>query len=245
MYCFRCNRKDISGKNIILDDKKVLHHIKDVLRLKADSKLLVFDDAGNEYKCVVAEISADKIRLEVKNTVRPAAARIKLAVACAIPKKAKMDEIIDKLTQLGVDRIIPLETERVIVKLDRNKKIDRQRRWQRIAESASKQCHRNIVPVIEPVKNMKEVLEEAADYDLKLMPHLEERARSLKEACLRARARNILVFIGPEGDFSPQEVRMAEKSGCFPITLGKNVLRVDTAAIAVASFIMLYCPFDK
>ncbi|MBU1727106.1 MAG: RNA methyltransferase, partial [Candidatus Omnitrophica bacterium] len=167
-----------------------------------------------------------------------APAKIRLTIACALPKKAKFDDIVDKLTQLGVDGIIPLNTKRVIVKIDKKKEVVRLERWRKIAMSAAKQSQRASVPVVGHLKSIEEVLKEG-DYDLKLIPHLSGKRRSLKEAIEKASPKNILILIGPEGDFTDEEVALAVKYGCVPVSLGELVLRVDTAAIAVASFVRL------
>jgi 16S rRNA (uracil1498-N3)-methyltransferase len=151
-----------------------------------------------------------------------------------------MDDIIDKLTQLGVDRIIPLETERVIVKWDKNQRVRHLERFQKIALNASQQSQRKALPVIEPIKDIKEVISTAAGYDLKLIPHLMGERKTLKEIFIKNRPKNILVLIGPEGDFSSAEVALAKRAGFIPVSLGDLVLRVETAAVAIASFIRLY-----
>jgi 16S rRNA (uracil1498-N3)-methyltransferase len=153
-----------------------------------------------------------------------------------------MDDIVDKLTQLGVECIIPLETERGIVRLDKQKKIQRSQRWEKIALSAAKQSQGSRLVVIKPVSALKDVLLSVDDFDLKLMPTLEGERKSLKDVFSRGECigiKKIIVLIGPEGDFTPGEVALAKKAGFIPVSLGERVLRVDTAAIAVASFIKL------
>lgn len=241
MHRFFCPIANIAKDKIVIDNKEQIHHLKDVLRLKVKAHLMIFDDRGNEYNCIIEKIT-NEVTLGIKHKSLPSSKKegIKITVACAIPKKSKIDDIIDKLTQLGVDRIIPLETERVVVKLNKNKKEMRLLRWQKIALSASQQSQRNNSPLIEPIKNIKEVLIQSENYDLKLIPTLSGRRKPLKEVLLNSNPRNILVLVGPEGDFTDGEVDLAKKSGCIPVSLGDLVLRVDTAAIAVVSFIRLY-----
>lgn len=234
-----CPSPQIIAKQIILGDNNQVHHIKDVLRLKIGEEVTIFDDCGSEYLCRAKELLKDEIILEIKS--KRGSSRIKrakLTIACAIPKNAKIEDIIDKLTQLGVDTIIPLITERVIVKITQHKQADKLARWRKISQSAAEQSQRNSLLVIEPVKQIKELLAEAKKYDLKLIPTLAGNRKSLKEICgLMAEVKNILVLIGPEGDFTPHEVSLAIKAGFIPVSLGDLVLRVDTAAVAVASFI--------
>jgi len=238
---FYVTSQDISGNKITITDKDQVHHIHNVLRLKEKEEVMVFDDKSNEYKTEIVKSSPQSIILKIKEKKKlTITEKACITVACAIPKKAKMDEIVDKLTQLGVDKIIPLETKRVIVNLDEKKKQQRLARWQKIALNASRQSQRNQIPVVSPIKDIKEVLSNLEDFDLKLIPALFGKRRTLREILEKSKAKNILVLIGPEGDFTPEEIALATKAGCIPITLGDLVLRVDTAAIAAAGFIRLY-----
>lgn len=257
MHRFFSPSQNISDDEIIITDKNDTHHIRDVLRLKEKDKVIVFDERGCEYDCLIEKLSG-KIVLNILDKRLPQRRKItKITVACAIPKKSRMDDIVDKLTQLGVDTIIPLLTERVVVKLDKDKEVLRLKRWQKIALSAARQCQTNAIPVIEPVKNIKDVLSKAKGFDLKLLPTLSGRRKSLKEAINNLNrdsdhflknkkmvaVPNILVLIGPEGDFSDEEVALAKKAGFIPVSLGDFVLRVETAAVTAASFIRFY--FDE
>jgi len=235
-----CPAKNISADTITIDDRDQVHHIRDVLRVNIKDKATVFDERGNEYDCAIEEISG-KLVLSVKK-MRAQSRKyqtLRITVACALAKKYKIDEIIDSLTQLGVEKIIPLETERVIVKFHKDKEISRLARWKKIALNAAQQCQRNTLVVVEPITNIKKLLGEIQDYDLKLIPTLIGKRKTLKEVFVHTRPRNILILIGPEGDFTPSEVNLAKKCGCIPVSLGDLVLRVDTAAIAAVSYIRL------
>jgi 16S rRNA (uracil1498-N3)-methyltransferase len=150
-----------------------------------------------------------------------------------------MDDIIDKLTQVGVDRIIPMLTRRVIIKLDKERAGLRLARWQKLALAASGQSQRDSLPEICEFRKFSEVVAGSGEYDLKLIPALIGERRHLKEILGQGIYKNILVLIGPEGDFTPQELQAALEEGFIPVTLGERVLRVDTAAVAVAAFIKL------
>jgi 16S rRNA (uracil1498-N3)-methyltransferase len=239
MHRFYCPSRNISAKRIVISDRQLLHHIRDVLRFKKDDEVGVFDNRGNEYTCLIREFPNNQAILEIKKSSLSKMHKIKVTVACAIPKKSKMDDIIDKLTQLGVDRIIPLKTSRVVVKLDRHKEMLRQARWKKIALNASQQSQRISLPIVEGIKDIKEVLSESGNFDLKLIPTLEGARKPLREIFSGYKPNNVLVLIGPEGDFSDEEVALARDAGCIPITLGEFVLRVDTAAIAVCACIKL------
>jgi len=238
---FFIEKINATDKFIILNDIAQLHHLKDVLRVRSGERIAVFDRSGNEYMAAVAEISSSRAKLEINEKRPPNDLDIQITVACAIPKKVKMDDIIDKLTQLGVACIIPLQTERVIVKLDKQKKLQRFQRWEKIAISAVKQSQRSKFVVINPVTDFQELIANAQGFDLKLIPTLETERKTLKNIFNQTtrQFKKIILLIGPEGDFTPQEIILAKEAGFLPVSLGKQVLRVDTAAIAAVSFIKL------
>ena len=241
MNRFFVDKVEAKDKFIILNDPEQLHHLRDVLRIKPLEKAEVFDNLGNEYITVVVEVGFSQAKLEIKERRPPKESGVSLTVACAIPKKVKMDDIVDKLTQLGVECIIPLETERVIVRLDKQKKTERFERWKKIALSAVKQSHRSRLAQIKPVSTLKDVFATVNEFDLRLIPTLEGKRETLKQVLdqRHKKIKKIIVLIGPEGDFTPDEIDLAKKCGFLPVSLGERVLRVDTAAIAVASFIKL------
>ena len=229
---------NIIDEQVIINDASQLHHLKDVLRLKTGCQIVVFDSSGCEYLCSIADITRQQARLNVieKKQARPV--RFKLTIACALPKKSGFDDIVDNLTQIGVDTIIPLLTERVEVKVD---DIERSRleRWRKIALSAAEQSQRNMLPSIPGIMSLTDVLSKSAEYDLKLVPSLIGDRLSLSQVLTGKKPAAIIVLIGPEGDFTPQEVEQAVTSGFQPITLGENVLRVGTAATAIAAHLKL------
>jgi len=238
---FFCASQDVSAGKIIISNKEQVHHIRDVLRLKVKEGATICDETGREFDCLVEAIS-DKITLKIVKTsgLDTQRQKVNITVGCAIPKKSKFDDIVDKLTQLGVTKIIPLLTERVIVKWDARKRASQQKRWEKIALNAAQQSQRSILPIIEPVKKIEEVLKESAGYDLKLIPVLIDERKPLRDILAQASPKNILILIGPEGDFTPDEVALAKAKGFVSVTLGDNVLRVDTAAIAVVSYLRLF-----
>lgn len=241
MYRFFCPSKEITGDKIIVSDKGEVHHIRDVLRFKINDEVGVFDEQGRQYLSTIETLSARNVTLKIKQEIKSAPSRkSSITVACAIPKKSKMDDIVDKLTQLGVDRIAPMITKRVIVKLDANKKDLRRERWEKVALSSVKQSQRTTLPVIEPVRSMDEILRSARDFDLKLIGALSGEKKTLREALDKLEARNVIIFIGPEGDFTPSELALAKDAGCIPVSLGDTVLRVETAAVSAAAFLRLY-----
>ena len=237
MHCFYLE-DPIIGEQAAISDADQLHHLGDVLRLKTGDQVKVFDSAGQEFLCSITTITKQQALLKVieRKVVRPA--QFKLAVACALPKKSGLDDIVDKLTQIGVDTIIPLLTERVMVKTEEAQG-SRLERWRKIARSAAEQSQRNTLPAIPGILSFKDLLSESSGYDLKVIPTLEGGRQSLQKVLAEKMPASVLVLIGPEGDFTPQEVEQAVSAGFQPVTLGNNVLRVETAAIAAAAYIKL------
>lgn len=236
----------ITGDAVLIADKKTVHYIKDVLRLKPGMSLVIFDERGVEYRCLVDAVSA-KVSLSIQQRRFPQKKEpvLSLTIACAVPKNSRMEDSIDKLTQLGVERIIPLACQRSVVRIAKDREAARLKRWQQVAVSAAQQSQRNTIPSIElPVTVAALLKKEGEDFDLKLIPYLgegEERIslKKILEDRVSASAK-VLVLIGPEGDFSQDEVATALQYGCVPVSLGETVLRVETAAVAAASFIMLF-----
>ncbi|MEW6100752.1 MAG: RsmE family RNA methyltransferase [Candidatus Omnitrophota bacterium] len=240
MHRFYFPKPAIPNNLIIVEDNNEAHHIRDVLRLKPGEPVIIFDDEGREYTCVIDKVSRN-ITLAIKSMAhQKKGKKMRLTIACAIPKKSKMSDIIDKLTQLGVDEIIPLMTERVIVRVDEKKKGALLLRWQRIAQSASEQSKRRSLPLINRIEEIRNLITHSSAYDLRIIPALFGERKNLKEVLSESKAKNILALIGPEGDFTVEEVRLAIKHGFISVTLGEEVLRVETAAVAVASFVRLY-----
>ena len=226
------------GNTILLSDAAQLHHLRDVARLGVGDEVVVFDDSGNESLCVVEKISNKDAVLTVKTRGQLSISATTLTIACAIPKKG-MDDVIDKLTQLGVKDIIPVITERVVVRFAGENAQRKVSRWRRLALSAAEQSQRNTIPYIWPVTDLNEVISHFQDYDLKLIPNLSGNPKSIVEVMAGLRPKNILVMIGPEGDFTAEEVELAKNVGFVPVSLGRLVLRVDTAAAAVAAYIRI------
>jgi 16S rRNA (uracil1498-N3)-methyltransferase len=242
MHRLFCLSADIAGGKITISDTALVHHVKDVLRVKPGEPMVVCDDKSNEYSCVLEAFKSKNMVLNIKDKRSvPRTAKLMIAAACAIPKNSRFDDIVDKLTQVGTDKIIPMLTERVIVKLDKHKESLRLNRWQKVASSAAGQSQRTSLPEISPIKSFPQVLEESArtGYDLKLIPSLAGERKTLKEVLGVHKPASVLFLIGPEGDFTPAEITLALAAGFIPVSLGELTLRVETAAVSVASFIRL------
>jgi 16S rRNA (uracil1498-N3)-methyltransferase len=228
----------VEGNTAKITDSEQVHHLRDVLRLKLGDSVTAFDNLGNEYQCIIQSLNRDLVELQITRRKVAVSSKLRITIACSIPKKAVMDDIIDKLTQLGVEAIIPLETERSIVKLE-EKSEARLERWRKIARNAAEQSQRNTLPEIPQVMSLKSILTLAGDFDVKLVPTLSAKSSPVRDLVAGVSPGKVLVLIGPEGDFTPQEVQDSLRLGFLPVSLGNTVLRVETAAIAIASYLRL------
>lgn len=218
---------------------KQAHHIRDVLRLKRGDTLQLFDGQGNLYQGRILATQPKQLKVEIEyvNKVLPKST-IKITLAQALPKKNKMDYIVEKATELGVSAIIPIQTERTIPKLDQLKQSARKLRWQRIAAEAAKQCGRLDIPQVKELSSWSEVLSALANYDFKLIACLSENTKGIKDILrTEKKGKKVAILIGPEGDFTKTEINKAQNAGFIPISLGSNVLKSDTAALACLSII--------
>ncbi|MDI6617413.1 MAG: 16S rRNA (uracil(1498)-N(3))-methyltransferase [Clostridiales bacterium] len=216
-------------------------HISKSLRLSAGNEITVSDGNGNSYLCLISSVNKKAITCKIikksqSNTEPP----IIVDLYQGIPKASKMDLIVQKCTEIGINSIIPVETERTVVKLkdgyDLKNKLER---WQRIAEEAAKQSRRGHIPsIMEPVL-FKNALEDISSYDLGIIPYEEEHGVGLKEALkYKNNAHKIMIFIGPEGGFSDSEILTARVKNVLPVTMGPRILRTETAGFVCLSIIM-------
>ena len=198
---------------------------------------------GREYRCEVAQLLPDevvcKLRFIKENDVELPA---QVYLFQGLPKADKMELIIQKAVELGAYSVIPVATRRSIVKRDDKKAAAKQNRWQGIAEAAAKQSKRKIIPKIEKVMSFAEALEMAKELEVRLIPYeLAEDMSHTKEIIERIReGQKIAIFIGPEGGFDETEIAMASEVGVEPITLGKRILRTETAVMTVLVWLMYH-----
>ena len=214
------------------------HHAVDVLRLRVGDAVIVFDGMGTEQAAKVARLGRDVVALEPGPVARTAALPCRIAIAQAIPKGKNMDLIVQKATELGAAAVMPIISERTVVRLDRAEAEAKREKWQRVAVEACKQCGQNFLPVVATPLAMEEFLaRHMVDFDLVLVASLLPGARHLKALLaehieVRGNApASVLLLIGPEGDFTPEEVNRALACGAVPLSLGPIVLRAETAAI--------------
>lgn len=227
------NKITISG-----DDAK---HIVNVLRCRIGEELTLCDPEGIDYACEIAEISSlngDVLAEVLDKMPCPNEPVHKITLFQGLPKADKMEWVIQKSVELGVHEIVGVTTERTIVKLDKkeHKKIER---WQKISEAGAKQSYRGIIPNIHGnIVDFKKAVEMAKDFDLAIIPYENEDETTLKSVLADFSGKNIAIFIGCEGGFSQDEIQFAMENGLKSVTLGKRILRAETAAIGVVAMVL-------
>lgn len=237
MSRFYVDKESIKGNQILVTGKEA-HHILDVMRLKISDEVIVFDGTGKEYVGTVKETGRKSLLLEIIKT-RDAACqeRCSITLIQAIPKKDKMDYIVEKATELGVKSIMPVMTARTVPDWSDAKKAATAARWQKIAQEAAKQCGRADIPSINLITPLEEAIRTVEKYDLKLIAALSDKAVKLKDALKGSPGGKIALAIGPEGDFTAEEINTAEEEGFKTISLGPRVLKSDTAGLAAITMI--------
>lgn len=240
MYRFFVNEKIDSGKNIYISGSDY-NHIKNVLRMKKGEEVLISDGNDREYLCSIREYTEDEVILNIEDimgTSRELSAKITLFQG--LPKGDKMEQIIQKTVELGVSEIVPVAMKRCVVKLDDKKAGKKIERWNGIALSAAKQSKRGIIPEVKEVMTFKEALKMASDMDACLVPYENaegiEGARKLVDSMKDKKS--IGIFIGPEGGFDESEIELALENGAKTLTLGRRILRTETAGMTMLSILM-------
>ena len=245
MSRFYVPREAVKGNQILISGKEA-HHILDVMRLKISDETIVFDGTGKEYISKVIEAGRKSLLLEIIK-VRDVTNREKYGVTLiqAIPKKDKMDYIVEKATELGVCNIIPVTTARTIPDWSEVKKVGIVERWRKISVEAAKQCGRLDIPEIRPIMDFKKAITGAVYANensgntapVYMIAALSDKAIKLKDVLKSCNAGRIAVAIGPEGDFTPEEILDAQGIGFKIVSLGPRVLKSDTAGLALIAMI--------
>ncbi|MFH1777915.1 MAG: 16S rRNA (uracil(1498)-N(3))-methyltransferase [Candidatus Omnitrophota bacterium] len=239
MFRFYVPPENIKDNTIEISGTEA-HHLTHVLRKKIGEKIIIIDGQGKEYLTKIRKIHGQKITADVLSAKSILPEKLNLTLACALAKGNRIDYVVEKCTELGVKKIIPLLTKNTVVKIERDGK-KKLNRWQKIAISAAKQCGCTMLPEITPVMNFKEVLPQISQYELSLIAAPGYNGITFKQITQKFKQLNdVLVFIGPEGDFSKAEIKEAVVAGCEVFGLGKNILRTDTAAIVASALFCLY-----
>ncbi|MBU1087420.1 MAG: 16S rRNA (uracil(1498)-N(3))-methyltransferase [Candidatus Omnitrophica bacterium] len=236
MHCFYIDKVDLKAHKVFISAEQAKHAHK-VLRLKIGDQVTAFDGKGNQYRGALETINSNSAVIAIEKLSHFEPPLPKITLAAAIPKQSKFDAIVDKATQLGVDMLIPLISERTIVKPDLLKQNDKIIRWQKIAIEAAKQCGCLYVPRIAPIHSFNQIAKNAVKFDLAIIAALSAQVVFIKDVFKKEKPESVLVLIGPEGDFTQQEVKFACDSGAIAVSLGKNVLRCETASTMVLSIL--------
>lgn len=232
------NEEPIEGRFTVTGDD--MHHLVRVVRIKKGEIIRVSTASGNNYLCSVSDILDKELLVDVTEQVNSTELSNKIYLFQAIPKGDKMETIIEKTVELGVYEIIPVQMKNCIVKLDDKKKKNKLSRFQTVALTAAKQSKRSIVPNIHEVLSFKEAMEYGANLDLLLLPYESKNGMKDTYDVINGlqKGQSVGIFIGPEGGFDESEIELV-KDKCKLISLGRRILRTETAAICSLSMLML------
>ncbi len=241
MYLFFVEPEQIGETSAYICGENV-NHIKNVLRMRIGERIRISNGQDKCYNCTITDITEDDIKvsldeLDLIGTELPA----KVYLYQALPKGDKMEFIIQKNVELGIAGIVPVATSRAVVKLDEKKAAAKVKRWQAIAESAAKQSKRTVIPDINPVMSFKEAVKHAAkNCEILMFPYENAEGISATKRLIDEvkPGRSIAIFIGPEGGFDNSEVEYALENGFNTITLGRRILRTETAGMMLMSVLM-------
>lgn len=242
MQHFFVTPSQVRDGDIFVEGRDV-NHMKNVLRMKPGELVAVSDGDNRKYVCTVERYEEGQAVLRIceeqaADTELPS----RICLFQGLPKQDKMELVVQKAVELGVSEIVPVVTRRSVVKLDEKKAGKKVQRWQSIAESASKQAGRGYIPKVAQVAGFKEALLQASGLDVLLIPYeLAEDMQETKKAIASiVPGQSVGVFIGPEGGFEREEVEAAIEAGARPITLGRRILRTETAGLTTLSVLMFH-----
>ena len=225
-------------KGVLKVEGEEVKHIRKVLRLKAGDEITVFDGLGKEFEGTIVEEGLSSVVIRIQNVYSSKRdSPLEVTLAQSLLKGEKMDYLIQKATELGIQEIIPFLSSRSVPLLEKPRRLKRHHRWERIAIEASKQCGRGVVPKIESLQDYSDMLRMASPNTLRLILW-EREGIKLKEILERSKERKKIFFIiGPEGGFSQGEVEEAKRAEFIPVTLGRRILRAETASLCFLSIL--------
>ena len=243
MYHFFVSPDQVGDREITIEGSDV-NHIRNVLRMKpGEQVMLCTGQDSRDYRCEITEIAEAYVRAEILEVEENGAELpSRLYLFQGLPKSDKMELIIQKAVELGVYEVIPVVTRRTVVKLDAKKEEARRKRWNAISESAAKQSKRMLIPAVSPVMDFREALEYAGSLDVRLIPYelAEDMGKTRKILEGIRPGQSVGIFIGPEGGFEKAEVELAMEKGVVPVTLGRRILRTETAGLAMLAVLMFH-----
>ena len=243
MYRFYVDGNAIGEEEIVLTGEDN-NHIRNVLRMHEGEEITVCDGRGTDYRCSLLQLDRDQVRARILSSqTAKTELPVKLVLYQGMPKKDKLELIIQKAVELGAAEVVPVMMHRTIVRLEDPKKEEKKReRWQSIARAAAMQSMRGVIPQVKPVVSYAQALQEAAGLDAVLVPYEQEegidRTRAVLQELKEKKVRSVGVFIGPEGGFEESEIVSAREAGAIPITLGHRILRTETAGLAALTLLM-------
>jgi 16S rRNA (uracil1498-N3)-methyltransferase len=223
--------------------KSDAHHALHVLRLRENERAVVLDGAGHEFLCQVQTLGRETVVLKVLQTHALPALPYRVTLAQAITRAKTMDLIVQKATELGVHRLVPIISERSVPQVEEENVAGKLAKWQATMIEAIKQCGSPWLPRIDPPQAPQKFASSGERFDLTLLASLQDDARHPREyfqsfAAERQRPpKSVCVWVGPEGDFTPAEINAVRQAGALPITLGQLILRSETAAIYCLSIL--------
>lgn len=242
MNHFFVSPSQVEGGQIIIEGGDV-NHIRNVLRMKTGEFMEVSDGSGTRYLCKLKETQPDRVLLEVADIwADDVELDSRIYLFQGLPKSDKMELIIQKAVELGAFEIIPVATKRAVVKLDEKKADKKTARWNAIAEGAAKQSGRSIVPQVKSVMSFRDALEYAKELDVRLIPYEKAKGMTATEQAMErvVPGKSVAVFIGPEGGFEESEIEQAIECGVTAVSLGRRILRTETAGFTVLSILMYH-----
>ena len=236
MANFYIDKSDITENRATITGEEAVH-ISRVLRMKKGDNVTLCDGEGTFYEATLSEFSEKSVAAEITSSRRAETEpEVKLTIFQGVPKNPKLETIVQKLTEIGAVKIVPVDTKRAVAKLDKSAKVERLRK---IAREAAKQSKRGIVPEVADSMSFKKAVEMASESDLSIIAYEEEVETSLKMALSGKTPKTVSVMIGPEGGFEKAEIEKALDKDAKIISLGKRILRTETASITALSLIML------
>lgn len=240
MYQFFVDDAQVHKHEIVIEGSDV-NHIRNVLRMKIDERIRISNMSGKAYFCHITLITEDMVVAEIDSEDdNGTELGNRITLFQGLPKGDKMELIIQKAVELGVYKIVPVSMKNCVVKLDEKKASKKVERWQAIAESAAKQSKRTIIPLIDKPVSYKLALEKAGKLDVTLVPYENERGMAATRQIMGQikKGQSIGIVIGPEGGFAPEEIKLADDNDMHRISLGRRILRTETAGLATLAMLV-------
>jgi len=241
MNRFFAAKSDFQGEQVTLGRRQA-HQIRNVLRMSRAESIIVLDNTGVEYEVILTDIQKDKVlgRIQQKRPA-PGEPHVKLTLFQSLLKRDKFELILQKCTEVGVTRFMPIVTQRSLVRDIHTVSPNKLTRWRRIITEAAEQSHRGRIPELAPPLQFKEALPHLNDFDRCLIASPHEQATTLQKALHHGpenKPQTIALLIGPEGGFTDREIQLAEENNATPTTLGQRILRTETAAVVATALIL-------